>query len=77
MGTVAGIYCAIIYRHEGPTIKRYFEEDEDEEETLHDNSVPESHVKPGSFPQINSTLPHQHGIRYHYLPKEEDIEPKS
>jgi len=77
MGTVAGIFCAIIYRHEGPTIKKYFEEDEVEDESLNDDVIPESYVKPDGFPHGHSTLPHQHGIRYHYLPKQEDIEPKS
>jgi membrane associated rhomboid family serine protease len=77
MGTVAGIFCAIKYRHEGPIIRKYFEDEIGDVDEIPSDGIGESYVKPHGFPHGHSTLPHSGGIRYHYLPKQEDNESKS
>lgn len=77
MGTVAGIFCAIRYRAEGPAIRKYFEDEAGDGDADLVGQSDEMSVKPDGFPQGHSTLPHYGGIRYHYLPKQEDNESKS
>ena len=69
MGALAGVFCAIKYRHEGPQQKKYFEDEDDEEESFG--------LPPDENSGTHSTLPHYGGIQYHYLPKEDKNESKS
>lgn len=69
-GALAGVFCAIKYRHEGPPKIRYFEEDEEEDEAIPEE-IWNAHAADESG-KSHVTLPHTGGIRYHYLPKSED-----
>ena len=77
MGSLAGVFCAYRYRHQGPAIRRYFE-DEDEQAISQDEFLdePMGPIPPPNFHpgQLSQHFPG--GYSYWYVPKESEEESK-
>jgi membrane associated rhomboid family serine protease len=75
VGALAGVYCAVRYRKQGPPIRRYFEDEEElpvptpGEEEMGPYLPPDFHPGQPSHPQYG-------GFYYRYVPKEPEEEAK-
>ena len=78
-GALAGIFCAVRYRHEGPPIRRYFEDEEEldilqEEKPVEEH--PERHFPPVGFHPGHPSEHPPGGFHYRYIPKARDEDSK-
>ncbi len=75
VGALAGIFCAIRYRKQGPPIRKYFE---DEEELAPSPEVPEEMgpFLPPDFHPGHPSHVHPGGFYYRYVPKQTEEESK-
>jgi hypothetical protein len=78
-GALAGVFCAIRYRHDGPPIRRYFE-DEEEQPLLSEDEAgdehPERHFPPVGFHPGHPSEHTPGGFYYRYIPKAQDEDSK-
>lgn len=77
MGSLAGVFCAYRYRRQGPAIRRYFD-DEDEQAVSQDEFLdePMGPMPPPDFHPGNLSQHFPGGYSYWYVPKESEEESK-
>jgi membrane associated rhomboid family serine protease len=77
MGSLAGAFCAYRYRNQGPAIRRYFE-DEDEQAVSQDEFLdePMGPIPPPDFHPGHLSQHFPGGYLYRYVPKEPEEESK-
>lgn len=77
MGSLAGVFCAYRYRRQGPAIRRYFD-DEDEQAVSQDEFLdePMGPMPPPDFHPGNLSQHFPEGYSYWYVPKESEEESK-